>query len=270
MPTFHFFNPYHYGDNILNLKFFYNHDSILRECDITIHYYYDTRYNSNTVELLRYVKPETVHLHDLSKRPADAIRLWMGDKINDITYYSFETYYNMFYRRIGNILGIPLVRLNTSLWQQEDYLLELYDKLDDKYKNVDVLIINAKPFSAQCRDMSADLQYLAEFLVKKGYKVITTSPTTNSSIPATMNDGLTMQDIGAISTHCKYVVSVFTGPLNPLFNTYTRASVQKWFMITMMGVEFLFSGINNTFMYDANISPIFEYFLRQNSVQTLT
>ena len=39
-----------------------------------------------------------------------------------------------------------------------------------------------------------------------------------------------MQDIGAISTHAKYIIGVHTGPVTACFNSTTHANVKKWIL----------------------------------------
>ena len=56
--TFYFYNKFHYGDHILNLKFFYNISNILKDNNILINYYYDVNYIKNIDELKRYVNSD--------------------------------------------------------------------------------------------------------------------------------------------------------------------------------------------------------------------
>jgi hypothetical protein len=125
-------------------------------------------------------------------------------------------------------LGLSNEGINTSLYQPEAYLEDIYQKLDNKFKDLDVLVINANSNSLL---MSIDHNYfntLSDNLSKK-FKIATTVAV-NDTIPSTIRDGLTIQDIGAISTHAKYIVSVYTGPLTACFTEATKKSVKKWFI----------------------------------------
>ena len=95
--TFHFYNNFHYGDNILNLKFLYNISDILKENNIKIHYYYNTHYCRKIEEIQAYVNTDVVILHPLTEKPESAIELWMGKDVDGISRNNFDLYYNKFY-----------------------------------------------------------------------------------------------------------------------------------------------------------------------------
>ena len=233
--TFHFFNNYHYGDNVLNLKFFYVNAKLLKERGIHIHYYYDNSYINDLTELERYVDPAVVQLHPHSEKPDSAIELWMGKRIDGLAYDDdFVKYYTAFYKQILGYLGLQDLNIDTSLYQPEEYLKDIYAKLDTKYHDLDVLIINADPQSGQQNDKTK-MNDLCIKLSKK-YRVATTT-LVNSDILCTYNDRLKLQDIGAISTHAKNIVSIFSGPITPCFNRETRNTVKKWFIISGNGLN---------------------------------
>lgn len=227
MKTFHFYNRFHYGDNILNLKFFYVNAKLLKEKGIQIHYYYDNIYIKDVKELERYVDPAVVHLHPLSEKPESAIELWMGTPINDISHNDFDKYFHEFYKQILKHLELADLPVDTSLYQKEEYLLHIYEKLDPKFKDAHILLLNSIPNSGQFKFNQEKMNNLADRLSKR-YKVVVTSPVGN--IPCTLTDGLKLQDIGAISTHVKYIIGMNSGPLIPCLNSHTKASVKKWIL----------------------------------------
>jgi hypothetical protein len=73
----------------------------------------------------------------------------MGMDIDGISHTYFDEYFIKFYSRILKVLGLEEIGINTSLYQKEDYLFDIYKNLDDKYKNLDILIINSSPHSGQ-------------------------------------------------------------------------------------------------------------------------
>lgn len=228
---FHFYTAYHYGDNLLNLKFFYNISDILRENNITIHYYYNTEYVKNRDELDRYVERDIVKLHPLEEKPANAVELWMGNNVSHINRVpSMDLFFAAFYQKILTYMGLDRLGIDTSLYQKENYLLPIYDKLPTKFKDVDILFINGEPKSAQFAYNKAETDAICVELSKR-YRVVTTSPV-NDMIPCTFTDGLKLQDIGAISTHAKYIVGTNTAPLIPCFNSYTKQNVKKWIFVS--------------------------------------
>ena len=228
---YHFYTPHHYGDNLLNLKFFYNITDVLREKGITIHYYYNTEYIKNRDELDRYVDETTVKLHPLEEKPATAVELWMGHNVGRMNRVpSFDRYFSAFYGRILAYMGLDRLGIDTSLYQKEDYLLTIYDNLPTKFKEIDILFINSEPKSGQFAYNKKETDAICVELAKH-YKIVTTSPV-NDSIPCTFKDGLKLQDIGAISTHAKYIVGTNTAPLIPCFNSYTKRHVKKWIFVS--------------------------------------
>lgn len=246
---FHFFNKYHYGDNILNLKFFRVNAKVLKDRNIQIHYYYDNNYVKNKDELERYldpsISPPVVVLHPLTEKPPNAIELWMGNKIEDPLvakigdwspdYLNKDVHYRKFYKKILTHLGLQDIPIDTSMYQKEEYLLDAYNNLDAKYKDVDVLILNSPPASNQFNFDKQKMDALADRLSKK-YKVVVIEPVNN--ITCTRDNGLKLQDIGAISTHAKYIFGMDSGPLTPCFNSYTRDSVKRWIIFDKIDTKF--------------------------------
>lgn len=226
---FHFVCKFHYGDNILNLKFFYNISSILKENNIMIHYYYDNNQIKNRVELDRYVDKETLRLDVLSNCPSNAVELWMGMDINGISHADFDVYFRHFYTQILQALHLEDKGIDVSLYQKEDYLLSIYSGLDDSFKNIDVLVLNSEPQSGQFLYNKDEMDQICKKLSKK-YKIVTSSPV-DETIPCTMRSGLAIQDIGAISTHTKYIVAVYSGPITGCFNQYSKEHIKKWIFL---------------------------------------
>ena len=118
--------------------------------------------------------------------------------------------------------------VDTSLFQEEPYLKDIYEKLDSKFKNLDILIINAVPMSGQIAYNKDKFNEMCVKLASK-HKVATTTPVDgHDSIPCTMRDKLMLQDIGAVSTHAKHIIATHSGPLIPCFNAETKRHVKKW------------------------------------------
>ena len=225
----HFYNKWHLGDNLLNLKFFYNIRKVLIDNNIHIHYYYNTHYPYNTLrELNAYIDRATLTLHDLSQTVPESIEITQG-MLDGISHVYFDRFYNALYTKILRHIGIPTESINTSIWQDEPQLLELYDRLDSKYKNIDILILNNRGQSGQYNSTDS-LNNLCIYLHTKFNIVVTQHISDN--IKCTSSDNLTIQEYGAISTHCKYIISVFSGTNSSLFNTTTQQNVIKWFMLT--------------------------------------
>ena len=254
----HFHCRFHYGDNIANLKFFYNIAAKLKENNIMIYYYYDNNQNKNANEFERYVDNDTLTLRLLAERPSDSVELWMGMDIDGVGHGDFDVYFPKFYMRILTVLNMQNQGIDVSLYQKEDYLLDIYNKLDNKYKDLDILVLNSQPHSGQFASYNTDtMNAMCRKLATK-YRIATSSPA-DDSIPCTMSDGLAIQDIGAISTHAKYVVAVFSGPLTACFNKYSKDHVKKWIFLLSNPIKLV--EINNTLTDNVdNVYKIIEEF----------
>jgi len=231
MTTYHFYNKYHYGDNILNLKFLNNIKMYLEKYDITIYYYYNPYYIKNVLEINKYIHTDRIKLNTLDYIPKNSIELWMGIIINNehITTTYFDTYFNTYYNRILSLLNINHT-IYTSIYQDEPYLIDIYNSLNDKYKDIDILILNSEPQSGQYKYDKVEWDNMCIALNNK-YNVVTTT-FVNNDIKCTFNDRLCIQDIGAISTHCKYIIGVHSGPMTACYNIYTKNNVKQWFIFT--------------------------------------
>ena len=227
--VFNFYNKYHYGDNILNLKFLYNISEVLKLKNIHINYYYDQEYCKNKPELDRYIHPNnSVTLMSIKDITPGAIELWMSNPIGDVTQKVLDKYYNVFYKQILNTLGLNDMNINTSLYQPEPYLQDIYNKIDPKFHDLDILIINAEPKSGQVVYHKDAFNKMCIRLASK-FNVATTMPV-DPSIKCTMDSNLMLQDIGAISTHAKYIIGIHSGPVTTCFNSKTKESVKKWIL----------------------------------------
>ena len=138
------------------------------------------------------------------------------------------------------------LNINTSAYQNEPYLQKIYEKLDKKYKDVDILIVSCEPASGQYNYSKETMDKVCIELSKK-YKVVTTCHVSDT-IPSTMNDNLNLQAVGAISTHAKYIVSANSGPFVTFLNVQTKKYVKHWFMLD----SYIFDEIPYTSITDLN------------------
>jgi len=130
---------------------------------------------------------------------------------------------------LSNILGkkIGFPKIKKFSYTDPD-LLKRYNHFPEKYKNIDVLIINSKPQSFQF-DLESNYKEFNSMIHKlsKKYNIVTTEKI--NGILCTRDNNLSLKDIGAISTHAKYIIAINTGPLIPCLNTYALKHVKKWF-----------------------------------------
>ena len=230
----------HYGDNLFILKFIYNNSNILKQKGVKVNLYYNNEYCSNSNELEQYTDKDVVTLHPISQKPPNTHILWMGDAIDNVNFYEMEEYFKKYYAKLASILGLDPNTTDISLYQKEEYLLYIYDIMPNKYKDLDILIINAEPKSDQ---FTYNIQKMNDMCMrlKDKYKIATTAPV-DDSIPSTMRDKLTMRDIGAISTKAKYIIAVHSGPFVPCYNLDTKNNVKK--IILLLNGKYVFKEMN--------------------------
>ena len=233
MTEYHFYNAYHYGDTILNITFLNN---VVKYCNriektIIIYYYYNQNYNKNKREFEVYLDTCQMVLRPIEETPVGATHLWIGQypKLDGIPYDIFDVYYSLYYKNVLRIMRLENhVEIGTSLYQDNPNMLDRYQALPDTYKNVDILILNTPPQSGQTTYDKSSWDEMCYFLGLK-HKIVTAQHV-HPDIPCTMRDGLTMYDIGAISTHCKYIIGVHSGPMTACYTSYTKKHVKKWFV----------------------------------------
>lgn len=256
MPSneFHFHGGHHVGDNILNLKYFLYVTSILKERGDTVYYYYSTEWPYNKEQTLRaYTDPSVVILKPYMEQPPGTVELWQGRPIGGTVYTESELYFEKFYRRILDHLHIDDPTITTNIWLPEPFLIPVYERLDSKFKGIDILILNNVGKSGQYNN-NTPLNALAVYL--SAHFNIVTAEKVNESIKSA--DALTLQEIGAMSTHATYIISTLSGPQIPCFNAQTRDYVKKWFFITS-GIHFKYLSIDYLHTVN-NTSPIKSYF----------
>ena len=230
--VYHFYSRMtsHYGDNIFPLKFFYNISDHLRKRGITIYYYYNPKYIKKD-ELDRYINKDTMVLRPMHEKPSYAVMLYLILPMSGVyVSNSFDEYFGEMYKRLVNYMGLADLGIDTSLYQKEEYLLKIYEKLPDKFKDIDILFINSEPKTEKIIN-NKESGDAAAIELSKRYRIVTTSPV-NDEIPCTFTDGLMLQVIGAVSTHAKYIIGVNSGPLIPCLNYYAKQSVKKWIFVS--------------------------------------
>jgi len=245
------YNDAHLGDAIFVMIYLYNCKDYILKNNITVNYYIRKKYIDQVSE---FKCCSNIHIHDIDLMTpfpvlSDIEMMIRNDGyINSFHSYHFlikyvitdlnllkkdtdRTPYNEFLTDFySNVLaketGLP--KLKEFSYTDPD-LLKRYNNFSAKYKNNDILIINSKPQSLQY-DLEGNLKEFNSMIRKleKKYKVITTAKV--KDVACTLDGGLTMKDIGAISTHAKYIIAINTGPLIPCLNTYALKDVKAWFI----------------------------------------
>jgi len=179
-----------------------------------------------------------MQIFDISEKPCNSIELW------DCNDYIFEpngikNEYSKMYSGLSqnkyylNYFNIKLKELNipvtiTKFCYEDEDLFYRYEKLHDKYKEIDILIINSEPLSGQYV-YNIDNWNKGINILNEKYKIVTTKKV-NENILCTRDDNLKIKDIGAISTKVKVVIAINTGPIVALYNKFTLMNVKKFYI----------------------------------------
>jgi hypothetical protein len=213
----------------------YNIKQYFEDNNKTIYYYMR---NEHIEQMIDFIPIKGMLIFDISNAPSNSIELWdcndyifepNGIKNNYSKMYSGlsqnKYYLNYFNIKLKN-LNIP-VSIKRFCYEDED-LFYRYKKLDKKYKNIDILIINSEPLSGQyvynINNWNKGIQIL-----NQKYKIVTTKKV-NENVLCTRDDNLKIKDIASISTKVKVVIAINTGPLIVLLNKFTLMSVKKFYI----------------------------------------
>ena len=207
------YNRYHLGDNLHQLNY-------LRRLGLPATHYCHQIYHDQLQPLCESTE---IVLIDLPGKPKDAIDTWIGrdnafqSRSDDTTWWSF---YKMWFARISDDLGV-----SNPITEPEHCLYD-YPALLREYPPYDYLIINSLPCSGQLP--SYDHFWFVrkvQALIKQGKSVITTIPT--GECPATLEMGMSISDIGALSRRVSHIIAVDTGPMWTTYNVHNKDSVQS-------------------------------------------
>ena len=230
---YYFHNEYHLGDNVFNLIFFNNIRNYIKKLNIYIYYYCQPEYMD---QLIEFVSNNNVVLFPINNKPENSLQLWIENTQLKYTFSSVKdnsedkrVCYNVFYKNFFNII-LTKLKINfmfTQYYYTDADLLTKYNILNEKYKNIDILILNSQPFSEQYDYNKNEWDnYICE--LNKKYNVVTTTKV-NNDIKCTMDDNLTIKTIAAISTKVPVIIAVNSGVVPGLLNIYTLTNVKQFF-----------------------------------------
>jgi hypothetical protein len=217
------YNAFHLGDSVFIMILFYNIKDYIETNNITINYYCKNEYHK---QLKEFLCSDNIKLLDYKE---NGINVWIGNTEFELNYFnrnniSFNDFYIIFFNQL-----LKKININYELqyFQYTDHdLLIRYNNLDNKYKDIDFLIINSLPFSGQIEYIEEDWNKLCTELNKK-YKIATTKKIDN--ILCTLDDNLSIKDIASLSTKVKKIVAVNTGVVPGLFNEYTLNNIKQFY-----------------------------------------
>lgn len=231
------FNPFHLGDNVYNMWFFFTIRDILERANIHIEYFCQSKYHDQVRE---FAPPgDVVSIHDYTAGidywgDEYGVRLHIGNQrlakhLFNRPNTNFDEFYVVFFRQFLEMVGLDTPAPAPIKFAYSDYdLLLRYEVLPPQYKDLDILVINSTPCSHQFFLNKAAWDDYIRKLVYLGFKVATTEKT--AGVCCTADSGLTLKGIGAVSTRAKVIIAINTGPLSACFNTFTLDNMRRMFV----------------------------------------
>lgn len=219
-------NGHHLGDNIINFIFFYKIKDYIESNNILIHYYCLKQYHKNLSEFN--CSKNILILDILQNYNGNGCVLWQGGNTPNQHFIEDKLcgMFNIFLRKYN----IPL-SVNSFEYQDPD-LFTRYEKLENKYKNIDILIINSTPLSCQYK---YNKELWNDFIIRLNQKyIIAVTEKVNDNI-LSLHD-MSVKNIAALALKVKKIIAINTGPSTPLYNTDILNNVE---------VIYLFGGSAN-------------------------
>lgn len=217
-------NEFHLGDCIFCCIFFYNIKTYIEKNNITIYFYC---LSENIEQIKEFNCSKNIIMLPITEIPTNTkiIDLWIGCKEYEYNWFLFDNipydvFLCKFYNQILKILNIP-VEIESFIYEDNDLLNRLENinkKTNNKYNNIDFLIVNGQPRSGQ---FEYNLEEWNNFIIllNKKYNVVTTQKV--EGVKCTRDDNLTAKDFASISTnHIKTIIAIDSGLAAGLYNKY--------------------------------------------------
>jgi hypothetical protein len=225
----------HLGDCVYDSFYFNNIQNFIEEENIIINYFIKKEYHK---QIREFILSNNIILHNYDKIGLNLSitnlnywnNMYVNSVIDNIFNYSkliYDKHYIKFYNETSSKLNIP-IKMNNFIYRNKN-LITTYDNLDNKYKDIDILIINSRPLSGQ---YNFDKKTWDDIIINldSKYKIVTTL-NVNNNIQCTMSDNLSLFQIAAISIKSKLIIGINTGPMAGIFNEYTLNNCKKIYLL---------------------------------------
>ena len=209
-------NAYHLGDNIINFIFFYKIKDYIESNNIIIHYYCWSQYHKN---LHDFNCSNNIKIFDYENR---GYVLWQGGNTPHQHYIEDKLVgmFNIFL----NTHNIP-ISVNEFEYEDSD-LFKRFNELEEKYKKVDILIINSNPLSYQYNYNKYEWDNLILRLSEK-YTLATTEKVNDNILSL---ETVSVKNIAAIALNVKKIIAINTGPSIPLYNKNILDNIEDLYL----------------------------------------
>jgi hypothetical protein len=228
------YNEFHFGDCVFCCNMFSHIKKYIEENNIFIQFYCNSE---NISQVTEFNQSKNISIFSLENKPngVEIYNLWIANPECSYNFYSrnndpYDVFLCNFYNNFLEKINIP-IKIEKLLYKDDDLLTRYNDinsRTNNKYKNIDFLIVNGKPLSFQFDYIKEEWDDFIKKLNAK-YNVVTTDKV--EDIKCTRDDGLTLKDIAAISTKAKIIVTIDTGPAAGFYNVYTMDYVDKIYIL---------------------------------------
>jgi hypothetical protein len=216
---------YGMGDSIINFVFFYQIKDYIESNNIKINYHCPEKHHNNLKQFNCSkninILPYDVNGYELWQGTQN---LYSGKYIEDILCDMFNDFLKQ--------NNIPII-VEKFEYQDNDLLIR-YDKIDSKYKDLDLLIINSIPNSGQFNYDKSEFDNFIIDLSKK-YKVATTLYVDENILSL---DEFCVKDIAALATHARKIIAINTGPSIALYNTDILNNTESIYLLDNCSYKF--------------------------------
>jgi hypothetical protein len=214
---------HHLGDNIINFIFFYQIKNFIEENNILIYYYCWSQYHKN---LNDFKFSENIKILEYENK---GYVLWQG--VAPRAHFEEDMLCNMFNIFLKKY-RIP-ISVHSFEYKDPD-LLTRFENIEDKYKNIDILIINSSPLSGQYNYNKPEWDH---FIIRISQKyLVATSQKVNDNI-LSLHD-MSVKNIASIALKVKKIIAINTGPSIPLYNTDILNNVEVIYLFGANGTNF--------------------------------
>ena len=226
--VYYLHNSYGLGDSIFNFIFFNLIQKYIEYNDIKIFYYAKKNY---LLQLKEFICSKNIFLASLEHKPDISIEVWIDNPLFGNTFatqkqpVNYNHYYKIFFTNVLNKLNMKF-SIN-KLFYTDTNLIDRYNNISNKYKEIDILVVNSQPYSGQYKYNKTQWDtYIS--LLSNSFKIATTTKINN--LLCTFDDNLTIKDIASISTNVKVIIAINSGVLPGLLNDLTLKNVKKFYI----------------------------------------
>jgi hypothetical protein len=208
-------------------------------------------------QLQEFVHSDQIKLKSLSVKPIKSVELWVNNRFFGYNHdllpkpLNFNAFYVTFFNTV-----LAKLNFNATIKQLEyrsEDLLCLYKKLTDKYKNIQILILNSQPLSGQFEYNKVEWDTYIKNLNRQ-FRICTTTKVDN--INCTMDDNLTIKNIAALSIKVPVIIAINSGVVPGLLNKYTLRNVKRFYTFDNRSYYSYPNFVSKSNIYDISVNEL--------------